>query len=286
MSARFEAPDGRRLVYDDEGPSGEDAGAPPVLCLAGLTRDARDFAPLAEALADRFRVIRLDARGRGRSEHAADPMAEYQIAVEAGDAVALLDHLAIPRAVVIGTSRGGLQAMAIGVGARHRLAGVVLNDIGPVIEREGLDVIEGYIGVAPKAGSFDELAETLAHVFAETYPDFGPQDWRDTARRWFHEGEDGRPVLSYDPRLREPMLAGMPGEDTDLWPFFDAFEGVPLLAIRGARSNILSASTLAAMERRRPDMETVTLDNRGHVPILTEPDALAAIERFLTERVA
>lgn len=284
MSAAFDAPDGRRLAYDDEGPDG--AGGPPVLCLAGLTRDARDFAPLAERLTDEHRVLRLDARGRGRSERADDPMAEYQIAVEATDALALLDHLGVERATVIGTSRGGLLAMAIAAGAAHRLAGVVLNDIGPVVETEGLEIIADYVGRAPEVGDFDAAATLLAGALADTYPDFGPADWRALAGRLFHADADGRPVLSYDARLAEPVRAAFRAEQPDLWPYFEALAPVPTLAIRGGRSTILSAATLAEMERRHPLMESLTLPERGHVPILDEPEAVAAIRRFLAERVS
>ncbi|MEM6489921.1 MAG: alpha/beta hydrolase [Pseudomonadota bacterium] len=275
----FAAADGRRLVYDDDGPA-QPAG-PPVLCLAGLTRDARDFAPLAALLTDRYRVIRLDSRGRGRSAHADNPMAEYQVAVEARDAVALLDHLGIARAAVIGTSRGGLLAMVLAATARDRLAGVALNDIGPVVERAGLEGIMGYIGRPPHSATLAEAAAGMAAMLVDTYPDFTEPEWLALAGRLLHLDPAGRPILSYDARLAEPVRAAFAAPQPDLWPLFDALADVPLAAVRGGRSNILSGATLAEMVRRRPDMVHVTLDNRGHVPILDEPPALAVIEHWL-----
>ena len=156
MTRYFGAPDGRRLAYQDTGGAG-----PVVLCLAGLTRNARDFAGLAAHLAPRYRVLRLDARGRGLSEWAGDPVAEYTVPVEAGDALALLDHLEVPRAAIIGTSRGGLQGMMIGATAPGRVSCLVLNDIGPVIEPRGLDNIMGYLGIEPEAASFEARAAAL-----------------------------------------------------------------------------------------------------------------------------
>ncbi|MEO1274607.1 MAG: alpha/beta hydrolase [Pseudomonadota bacterium] len=277
--AEFIAPDGRVLIFDDHGP--RDLPSPPVLCLAGLTRDARDFAGLVAHLAPTRRVICLDARGRGRSARAEDPMAEYILPVETGDAIALLDHLAIDRAVVVGTSRGGLQAMGLAAAAKDRLAGVLLNDIGPVIEREGLENIMGYIGRAPTARDRTGAAAALAKAMARHYPDFEEADWYALAGNLFHFDAEGVPHLSYDPALAEPVRAAFSAPQRDLWSFFEKFEGVPLACIRGAHSDILSAETLEEMARRRPDMLHVTLANRGHVPLLTEPDAVALIDRFL-----
>ncbi|MEM6679869.1 MAG: alpha/beta hydrolase [Pseudomonadota bacterium] len=274
---RFDAPDGRSLVFDDEGPK----EALPVLCLAGLSRDARDFAALAAHLVPRYRVIRLDARGRGRSAHAEDPMAEYTVPVEVGDIVALLDHLNIPKAAVVGTSRGGIQAMVMAAMAKDRLAGVVLNDIGPGIERDGLEAIMVYLGRDPGAETMAEGAAALKKSLASQYPDFEEADWLAMAEQTYLI-RDGRPVLSYDASLREPSVASFTAEkQPDLWPLFDMLEGVPLACIRGALSYLFTAETLEEMMRRRPDMMTVTLDNRGHIPLLDEPPAVALIDRFL-----
>lgn len=279
MTGFFEAPDGRRLAYRDTG-----GGGPAVLCLAGLTRNAGDFAGLAAHLAPRYRVVRLDSRGRGSSEWAQNPVAEYTVPVEAGDALALLDHLAISRAAVIGTSRGGVLGMVLGASAPARIAGLVLNDIGPVIEERGLAAIMGYLGVEPAADSFEAAAAGLERAMGAAFPDLPPERWLGLARTLYRD-EDGRPRLSYDARLRQAVEAAMAAADEagagDLWGLFDALAALPVLAIRGENSDILSPETLAEMARRRPDMAHVTVPNRGHVPFLDEPEAAAAIDEFL-----
>ncbi len=279
MTRYFEAPDGRRLAYQDTGGTG-----PVVLCLAGLTRNARDFAGLAAHLAEgpngRYRVLRLDSRGRGLSDWADDAIAEYTVPVEAGDALALLDHLEVARAAIVGTSRGGILGMMIGATAPGRLSCLVLNDIGPVIGPQGMDNIMGYLGVEPKAASFEALAAALERAMGAAFPDFSSRQWRGFARTIYRD-EDGRPRLSYDARLRDAVEVALAGAPADLWALFDALAGLPVLTIRGENSDILSAETLAEMARRRPDMAHVTVTNRGHAPFLDEPAAVAAIDEFL-----
>lgn len=275
MTPSFQAADGRRLVYHDSHTAG-----PAVLCLPGLTRNGRDFAGLAQHLAERYRVLRLDPRGRGLSEWAADPLTEYSVPVEAGDAVALLDHLGLARAAIVGTSRGGLQGMTIAATRPDRLSCLVLNDIGPVIEAEGLAYILTYLGIEPAAETFDEAARALEASLGPAFPDLTHEQWRGFARTIFRD-EDGRPRLSYDPRLRQAVEATFTQGPIELWELFDACAGMPLLTIRGANSNILSAETLAEMARRRPDMAHVTVARRGHPPFLDEPAARAAIDAFL-----
>lgn len=275
MSRGFAAPDGRRLAFDDSGGEG-----PAVFCLAGLTRDGRDFADLAAHLGDRYRVLRLDSRGRGGSEWAIDPVTEYTVAVEAGDAVALLDQLAIPCAAIVGTSRGGLVGMMIATGMPARVSALVLNDIGPVIGEAGLDFILSYLGRAPGFANFAEAARALERSMGAAFPNLTPGDWLDFARSIYRD-EGGRPGLSYDPRLREAVEAALAVAPPDLWTLFDALAAVPVLAIRGENSDILLAETLAEMARRHPALAQVTVRNRGHVPFLDEPEARAAIDAFL-----
>jgi pimeloyl-ACP methyl ester carboxylesterase len=225
-------------------------------------------------------VIRTDYRGRGQSGWADDPLAEYTPVVEGQDAAALLAHLGVARATLIGTSRGGIIGMLLGAARPDLLTGLVLNDIGPVVEPAGLEFIMTYLGRDPGFGDFDEAAARMRAVYEAGFPDLTDAQWLAYARRSFAD-DGGRPVLNYDPRLRDAMAAALDSASPDLWPVFDALAGLPVLTIRGENSNILSAETLAGMAQRRPDMDHVTIANRGHVPFLDEPPALAAIDQFL-----
>ncbi|MEO1276388.1 MAG: alpha/beta hydrolase, partial [Pseudomonadota bacterium] len=218
MTARFTTSDGLSLAYEDAG-----AGLP-VLCLPGLTRNARDFDDLAAVLPAGLRLIRLTFRGREPSEFAPDP-ALYQIPVEARDTVELLDHLGLEKVVIVGTSRGGLVAMTLAATYKDRLAGVLLSDIGPEIAPEGMARIYEYIGVAPKGADLDAVAAALMASLAAQFPTIALERWRILAERWF-KMEEGRPALRYDPRLAEPVLAGRGQDLPDLWPLFDLLEGV------------------------------------------------------------
>ncbi|MBF9031920.1 alpha/beta fold hydrolase [Rhodobacterales bacterium HKCCE3408] len=267
------APDGTRLHYDDHG-----AGVP-VLCLPGLTRNMDDFDPVVENFADRVRVLRMDFRGRGGSDYA-DPQT-YNIPQEAADVVTLLDHLGLDRVAILGTSRGGLVAMALAATARDRLCGVFLNDVGPVVSPKGLDNIMAYIGKPPPYKSFAEAAAAMPKV----YPHFTgvpKATWAAFVRRLWREGPDGL-ELRYDPRLRDAVAAAFDTTQPapNLWPLFDAMTGMPLALLRGATSDILSAKTAAEMRARRPDLMYAELPDRGHVPFLDEPASVALIAAWI-----
>lgn len=274
MTERFAAPDGRRLAYRDSGGDGA-----PVLCLAGLTRNGKDFDSLARHLAPGYRVIRLDARGRGDSDWAEDPVAEYQVPVEAGDALALLDHLGIERTALIGTSRGGIVGLVIAATAPERLGCLVLNDVGPVVEPSGLERIMSYVGIDPGWADFSEASAALAHSMGAAFPDLTGEQWMAFARSIYAD-DDGRPRLTYDPKLRD-AVTGSRTAPKGLWALFDAIGPLPMLTIRGENSDVLSAETLEEMVRRRPAMQAVTIPHRGHVPFLDEAEAVEAIDAFL-----
>ena len=267
---QFTASDGARLAYRDEG-----AGLP-VLCLAGLTRSSTDFDFLVPHL-DGVRLIRADYRGRGGSDWTGAET--YTIPREAQDALDLLDHLGIGQAAILGTSRGGLIGMALAATSRDRLSGLCLNDIGPVIERGGLDRICDYVGRNPAARTIDDLAARMPR----TMPGFdgvSPERWTDFARQLYEETETGL-AIRYDPALRESFLAGYRAPVADLWPLFDACAGLPLALIRGANSGLLSPETAAEMQRRRPDMIFADVPDRAHVPFLDETESLQAIRAWL-----
>lgn len=266
----FAASDGTALYYTDEG-QGD-----PILCLAGLTRDGRDFDYVAPHLAG-YRVIRLDYRGRGKSGWA--PYETYTIPTEAQDVLALLDHLGLDKVAILGTSRGGLIAMVLAAMAKDRLAGVCLNDIGPEIAPEGLADIDSYLGRRPTQKRYVEIAP----VRAKRLPGFEnvpAARWKAEVRKHFVETPDGLD-LTYDPKLRDAVQATSAQPMPDLWPVFDALAGVPLALIRGANSNLLTRETAEEMQRRRPDMIWRDVPDRGHVPFLDEPASLAVIRDWL-----
>lgn len=266
----FTANDGARLAYSDEG-----AGLP-VLCLTGLTRNMGDFDYLAPHLSG-VRLIRMDYRGRGRSDHSG--AATYTVPQEGKDALALLDHLGIERAAVLGTSRGGLIGMLLAAVAHDRLLGLCLNDVGPVIERSGLERIFDYVGRNPAARTHAALAERLPQAMTG-FANVPEGRWLADAQRHYDETPDGLRIR-YDPALREAFLSAFDGAAPDLWPLWDATAGLPVALIRGANSDLLSPEVAAEMVRRRPDTIIAAVPDRAHVPWLDEPESLAAINAWL-----
>jgi pimeloyl-ACP methyl ester carboxylesterase len=273
--------DGLKLHYRDY-PGREDR--PAVVCLPGLTRNARDFADLAERLAGDWRVLCPEMRGRGDSAYARDA-ATYNPAQYVEDLGELLDAIGIARCVVIGTSLGGLMALVMATTMRERLAGVVLNDIGPVLEASGFDRIRGYVGQARNFPTWMHAARGLAETQAPSYPDYTITDWLGMAKRVMTLSSNGRIVFDYDMRIAEPLQAMSASDLPDLWPAVDALAGLPVLLLRGALSDILGADTLAGMQARLPDAEALTVPRVGHAPTLAEPEAAAALDRLLA-RVA
>ena len=266
----FTTSDGARIAYRDEG-SGR-----PLLCLAGLTRSGTDFDFVAPHLTT-LRMIRMDYRGRGGSEWTGAET--YTVEREARDALDLLDHLGIDRTAILGTSRGGLIGMVLAAVAKDRLTGLCLNDIGPVIERTGLDKIKDYVGRNPAAKTMDDLVGHLPRNMPG-FDNIPVERWRAFAERLYRETPDGL-VNRYDPELRVSFLKAFEGPPADLWPLFDACAGLPLALIRGANSDLLSPETTAEMRHRRPDMVFADVPDRGHVPFLDEPQALAALTAWL-----
>ena len=259
-----------------------DQAALTVLCLHGLTRNAADFEELAEHLADRHRVVVMEQRGRGDSDFDPRP-ANYHLGTYVQDATALLDELELERVAVIGTSMGGLMAMSMAAARPERFAGLVINDIGPVVEASGLARIRGYVGKGGPVRTWDDaVAATRANNEA-AYPTLTDDEWLAFARRLFRSRPDGTLEPAYDPAIAEPMstddAAAVPA---DLWGLFDSLVAIPMLVVRGELSDILSRQTVAEMGRRHPDLAAVEVPDRGHAPMLTEAPALAAIDGFLS----
>ncbi|MEM9438687.1 MAG: alpha/beta hydrolase, partial [Pseudomonadota bacterium] len=251
----FSASDGARLYYTDEG-----EGAP-LLCLAGLTRTGRDFDYVAPHLPP-CRLIRLDYRGRGQSDWSGAET--YSLQREGTDALELLDHLGIEKTALLGTSRGGLIAMGLAVTSKDRLLAVALNDIGPKIETTGLDVIKDYLGRRPSFRTLDEAITLRGKVMAG-FANVPETRWAQEVMLHYRAAPDGLDI-TYDPALREAVLGNESAAAPDLWPIFDALEGLPLALIRGANSDLLSRETAEGMASRRKDLVFAEVPDRGHVP--------------------
>ena len=268
-SVFISAPDGLRLHARCYG-RGSLPGLP-AICLPGLARTAADFETLAIALSGHAdqprRVIALDYRGRGQSDYDRNP-ANYAFNVELADVLAAATALDALPAVFIGTSRGGILAMLLAALRPTAIAGVVLNDIGPVIEPKGLMRIKGYVGKLPEPRSFDEGAEILRRLFDAQFPKLTDEDWMAASLRTFKE-EKGRLVPTYDVRLAK-TLEGIDFERPlpPLWAAFDALAHVPLMVVRGANSDLLSPATVEAMRARRDNMDTIEVPDQGHAPLL------------------
>jgi len=272
----YESSDGLKLFYRDYA---HDRPGAPVLCLPGLTRNSRDFEDLATHLAALRRVLTPDLRGRGHSAH--DPeWRNYHPATYIADIRMLLDQLEVQSVIVIGTSLGGLIAMGMTMLQPQRVAGVVLNDIGPEVAPEGLERIRKYTGRLPPVRSWDDAVAQAREIYGAWLPGLSDEGWRKMARRAYRDGEDGIPKLDMDPAIGRAVRELGP-QGGDPWQVFDALRGTPLLVLRGELSDILSADTLERMKKRHPDLKAVTVSNRGHAPLLDEPESVAAIDSFI-----
>jgi len=255
----------------------------PLLCLPGLTRNARDFHTLASFLTEAQNpsareVFAVDYRGRGQSEFDPD-WQNYTLAREMNDVFDFMTTFGIHDAAVLGTSRGGIIAMLMATMRPTTVGAVVLNDIGPVIEREGLLRIVAYVGRVPLPATWEEAGALVRDLSGKMFPAVPAHEWEAIARQWYNDLY-GRPTHGYDQNLTKAI--GVPsGELPDLWPQFAALSRVPLLVIRGELSDILSAATVAEMRLRHPNLEALTVHGEGHAPLLRDPATCHAIARFL-----
>lgn len=270
--------DGLRLHYRDYA---GDAAKAPILCVPGLTRNARDFEGVAARLAGKRRVIAVELRGRGESAYARDPLT-YVPPVYLQDLLALFAERSLPPVVVFGTSLGGLLAMLLGLTARPLLAGVLLNDIGPALGAAGMARIRTYVGRDESFAGWEEAADAIARAHAATFPHYTQEDWRRWAHRVCRTDAEGRIRFDYDMALAEPFRVPAPEPAFDLWPAFETLRGLPTLLVRGENSDVLEARTASEMASRLPEMDFVTVPGIGHTPTLEEPEAVSAIDRLLT----
>ena len=275
------AADGTRLHYRDYSGATD---RPPILCLHGLTRNARDFEGVAPRLqAAGWRVIVPDMRGRGQSGWT-DPVT-YTLPIYMADLDALAADAGFDRAVFVGTSMGALLTMLIAAARPGRVVGACLNDIGPVIERAGLERIAGYLGAVGPFPDWDAVAARIAATDGPTFPAYTAADWAVHARRRAR-ADAGGVVMDYDPRVADGFSAETGNSAAALWPLFDALATVPALSVRGACSDLLSADGQAAMGARHPGLHVVTVPGVGHAPSLEEPDAVAGVDRLLQRVLA
>ncbi|APE28227.1 alpha/beta fold hydrolase [Aurantiacibacter gangjinensis] len=273
----WQSDDGLRLHYRDY--AGRD-DRPPILCIPGLTRNARDFEPVAEAFAGEWRVICVDLRGRGESDYAKDS-ASYTPTQYVQDIIALLDQAQLDRVVALGTSLGGIVTMLLSMSHADRLAGAIINDIGPHIDDAGLSRIMDYVGQGRSYPTWMHAAWAMKESSADIYPDYQTADWLGFAKKVMCVSGSGRITLDYDMKIAEPFAAPPPQPSVDMWAALKSLEGRPLLALRGELSDILSDVTFHRMEREVEGLETVTVPGVGHAPTLEEPVALEAIARLL-----
>jgi len=269
--------DGLRLHYRDYAGS---ESRPPIICIPGLTRNARDFDGIAERLAGDWRLICVDLRGRGESGYARD-VATYKPLTYLADVEALIAGLGLDRFVPFGTSLGGLITMLLAAAGTDRIAGALINDIGPVIDSRGLERIRGYVGRSHSWPTWVHAARFFAEMQGDIFPRWKLDQWLVFAKRLCKLTPGGRITFDYDMRIAEPFR--QPGGDSgfDLWPAFNSLAGIPTLVVHGEISDLLTPETVAAMKAANPALESVTVPNVGHAPTLDEPEAIEATGRLL-----
>ena len=255
------------------------AGGVPVLCLPGLTRNSRDFVALATHLSAANDVLAADLRGRGQS--AWDPdSSHYNLMVYVGDAWALLDSRGLRRALVIGTSLGALMGMVMAATRPDRIAGIVLNDAGPELDSIGVRRIAGYAGKLPPVATWADAAAQAKSVYGAALPGLTDDEWLEYAQHGYRENASGVPVPDMDPKIADAFKAPA-AAPADMWPLYARIKDVSILVIRGALSDILSSGTVARMAREKPHLQQIEVPNRGHTPLLSEPESVRAVDAFV-----
>lgn len=267
-----------RLYYRAYGP--ENTSLTPVLCLSGLTRNSRDYHALALHLAKDRQVLCLDYRGCGRSDRDLDYM-NYQVDTDTADVVDLLDGIGITRAVFIGTSRGGLVTMTLALSRPDLIAAAALNDVGPALRGGGRGKVAKYFELPYVYADWDAACAAYRAWSEKTTPDLSDKAWMERARATFVETKDGRVRFDFDPKMADAYRNRT--NPPHSWAKFEALKDKPVLSIRGEWSGILSPETVAEMRERKPDLQAATIPNRGHTPLLDEPESLAAIDAFLKD---
>lgn len=272
--------DGLRLHFRDYPARPENAHRPPVICIPGLTRNARDFEQVAARLAGDWRVICVDLRGRGDSAYAKDAMS-YVPLTYVQDMEALLRAEAIERFVAFGTSLGGLIAMLLASTRPGRVVGALLNDVGPQLEPEGLARIRDYVGQGRSFPTWMHAARALSEAQGAVFPGYGVSEWLDLAKKTMKIGAGGRIVYDYDMKIAEPFAVPGGEAGVDLWPAMAGLSPAAVLIVRGALSDVFSMATAERMLTMLPQGRLLTVENKGHAPTLEEPEVASAIDDLL-----
>ncbi|MEH6547244.1 MAG: alpha/beta hydrolase [Sneathiella sp.] len=275
----YRSTDGLNLYYREYG-TNEDHS--PLLCLSGLTRNSKDFHDFAERYCDDRKVYALDYRGRGKSEYDTN-YENYNPQIYAGDIYNFLSSRNIPKAVFVGTSLGGLLTMGMAGFAKQLIAGAILNDVGPEIDTSGGNRILDYVGQDIRYATIEDASEAQKQQYLNAYPDLTDADWLEQSKKTFvFDKSAGNFRFNYDMNLG-PALAKQfeNAAPIDLWPFFAELKDIPTLAIRGARSDVLSQEVFEKMQTENPKMHSLLLENRGHVPLLDESPLLEEMDQFI-----
>jgi pimeloyl-ACP methyl ester carboxylesterase len=277
----YQSSDGLRLYARDYHCRDLDRPDPAtVMCMHGLTRNSADFAGLADHLCERYRVIAVDQRGRGRSQYDS-VIANYTPMSYVQDMFTLLDDLALTEVILVGTSMGGLMSFLMSAMQPQRVSAMIINDIGPELDPRGLERIKGYVGKSAPVRNWDEAVVQARAINEVAFPDFSDEQWLDFTRGVYYE-ENGVPVLAYDPAIAQPITDEESNAvPPDLWSVFESIAEIPILVVRGAESDILSRDCVEGMRSRHSQLQVAEIPHRGHAPTLTEPASLVAIDTFL-----
>ena len=282
----YSSDDGLRLYARDYSSAiNKNKKAKTILCMHGLTRNSADFEDICSVLADRYRLIVVDQRGRGLSEYDPDS-ANYNLLVYVQDMFVLLNRLGLPSVILMGTSMGGMMAMMMAAINPEMVQAIIINDIGPEIAKQGLDRLKKYVGKSVPVSNWDEAAKQTAAINGIAFPEANDQDWLKFAKRLYRVDDKGCPVLAYDPGIADPLTNNDKTSDDksvapDLWPVYVQILNKPILLIRGELSDILDAECVLKMQQKKPDIEILEIPNVGHTPLLSEIEVEPAIVKFL-----
>lgn len=275
----------RDYESDSSNTSQNDSDRITILCLHGLSRNAADFEPLAQELSGDYRLLVAEQRGRGQSEWDAQHQ-RYHLLTYVQDMWQLLDHLNIDKVVIVGTSMGGLMGMLMANQHPQRIAGLVINDVGPEVAPEGIGRIMSYLGKKGPVKTWSDALLQTRDMNAVCFPSYSDEQWLAMTRRLFRENDQGVPVLDYDPMISAPLTEDQKAAaPSDPWALFTGLKGTPLLVLRGELSDLLSKDCFLRMQSELPELTAVEVPDVGHAPALDEEAAVSAIEYFLQQTV-